>query len=126
MRFQKGISGNPGGRPVGAKNKTTAKVIELIARFLEANLPDIQHYYTAVPAKEKLRFIASLLNYVVPKQQSIAPFVDDATPEPDRRITIVNSYDEIRELDRAKNELDQARAEFERDQQKWLSEHKCI
>jgi len=69
MRYSKGESGNPQGRPKGSKNKVKARVLELIGEFVEVNLSDIQKHYDELEPKDKLRFLSSMLNYVAPKQQ---------------------------------------------------------
>ena len=98
MRYSKGVSGNPSGRPVGAKNKVKSRIAEQIADFVEANLPTIQAEFDSLEAKDKLRFIASLLNYILPKQQSEKP-----EPEQDSRgminmIVDDETFDLLRQL----------------------------
>ena len=81
MRYSKGESGNPQGRPKGAKNKVKARVLELIGEFVEANLSDIQKHYDELEPKEKLRFLSSMLNYVAPKQQGEPQQREETTPQ---------------------------------------------
>lgn len=126
MRFQKGISGNPGGRPIGSKNKSTVKLAGLITSIIENNAERLQRDIEYLEPKDRVRIITSLLNYVLPKKQSITPLVDDEAHEADSQFTVVNSRDELQELNQAQIELDQARAEFECDKQKWLIEHGYI
>ena len=126
MKFQKGISGNPSGRPIGAKNKSTAKLLELVTTIVENNAKRLQQDIEYLEPKDRVRIITSLLNYLLPKQQSITPLYDDGAPEPDRRFTVIRSQDELQELNQAKAELDRARVEFEHDKQKWLTEHGYI
>ena len=105
MRYAKGTSGNPAGRPMGSKNKVTAKVIDLISLIVEENLPRIRQDLDELEPKDRLRFIASLFAYIVPKQQSIAPYVEEPKPKVDNKIIVVSGREEIERLDAARQAL---------------------
>lgn len=62
--------GNPG-KPLGATNKSTAKIKNAIASFLEGNIDSIQDSFDKLKPIEKLQFIANILPYAVPKLSSV-------------------------------------------------------
>jgi hypothetical protein len=69
--FKKGKSGNPAGRPKGAKCKVTIKLMERISAIIDNNIGQIEDDLQALCPLDRVKAFASLLNYVLPKQQSI-------------------------------------------------------
>lgn len=69
--FRKGKSGNPAGRPKGAKCKVTIKLMERISAIIDNNIGQIEDDLKALCPLDRVKAFASLLNYVLPKQQSI-------------------------------------------------------
>tara|TARA_B110000046_G_scaffold162012_1_gene176050 strand:- start:960 stop:1415 length:456 start_codon:yes stop_codon:yes gene_type:complete len=60
-----------GGRPVGAKNRTTYKTKEILANILENNIENIQEDIDSLESKDRLTFILNLASFVVPKLKSV-------------------------------------------------------
>ena len=65
-KFQPGQSGNPAGRPRGAKSRTTAQLRNLLQNFIEDNWESIQTEFDILDGKDKLNFLERLLKHVLP------------------------------------------------------------
>ena len=82
MGFEKGTSGNYEGRPKGSLNKTSLKLRETISAFLEVNFELIVRDFESLTPKDRIKFYYDLLNYGLPKLQSIQMETDfDRLPE---------------------------------------------
>ena len=75
MRYEKGKSGNPSGRPKGSPNKVKASLVERITGLVEHNLDKLQKDFDSLEPIDRIRAISGLLNYVLPKQQALSPEV---------------------------------------------------
>ena len=69
MGLQKGQTNNPAGRPKGAINKANRELREMIKDFLTENLENFQEEFDNLDTKDKLKFIADILPYGLPKYQ---------------------------------------------------------
>ena len=79
MPFEKGVSGNVNGRPVGVTNKSTDMVRKSLAAIIEGNIPDIQSALSEVREQNPARYLdlyIKLLEFSTPKLMSIKSNVE--------------------------------------------------
>jgi len=77
MRYTKGISGNPYGRPKGSKNKTPEQLRAILQAFLSESIEDIKQEYNKLNAAQKLQYLDKLLCHVLPKPKEIVETLTD-------------------------------------------------
>lgn len=70
-----------GGRKAGTPNKTTAELREAINQIISDNIETLQDDISSLAPKDRIKFIIDLINYVLPKIQSVE------LKEPERPIT---------------------------------------
>ena len=71
MPFEKGISGNPDGRPKGTTNKTTSQLRETITAWLDNNFESMLSDYEVLNPKERVKVYCDLLQYGLPRLQAV-------------------------------------------------------
>lgn len=87
-KFQKGCSGNPQGRPLGAKNRVKTQVVEMLGNFIADNAAAIQSLFDELTdPRDKLKFIVSVLPYIIPRQQSERAEDKPTAPPPNFIVT---------------------------------------
>lgn len=91
MKYKKGVSGNPNGRPKGTKNKATAALIERVEKLIANNIDTLESDLRELEPRERVKAIISLLNYALPKRQSIAVPLEDGNANIDFKFEIVDS-----------------------------------
>ena len=71
MPFRKGQSGNIKGRTKGTPNKVTKHLRESITSFLENNFERIEIDFELLSPKDRVKFYCDLLQYGLPKLQTV-------------------------------------------------------
>ncbi len=72
MGLKKGQTNNPAGRPKGKPNKSTSETKAWINQLIEDNRDQVAKDLKKLEPKDRLAIIEKLIQYVVPKQQSIS------------------------------------------------------
>lgn len=71
MPFERGISGNPEGRPRGATNKTSSQLREMITDFLENRFEKVIQDFEELKPKDRVKLYCDLLQYGLPRLQAV-------------------------------------------------------
>ena len=101
MKYQKGQSGNPQGRPKGSKNKVKDKVLNLLTSIVEDNIERLQEDLDSLEPQDRVKALTNLIGYILPKQQAVKADVTDEREQ----IVITNlSSESISALERIKRD----------------------
>lgn len=67
-KFQKGQSGNPKGRPKGARDKNREYIQDWVLSVIGSNSLELLERFKKLRAKEQWRIVVSLLPFAIPRQ----------------------------------------------------------
>ena len=77
-QYKKGQSGNPTGKPRGAKNRTTEQMRKLLQSFIEGKINELETIWKDLEPWQKLQFMDRLLKHTLPAPlHSIEQFSED-------------------------------------------------
>jgi len=106
MGQKKGQTGNPNGRPIGTPNKVTMDLRTWVKNIVENNMQQLENDLQELEPKERWNIIERLLNYAVPKMQSIEANIEAKVESPPHKITTEEQERFKRVLERPYNPHD--------------------
>lgn len=80
-----------GGRSAGTPNKTTSELRNIIQSFLDKNVEELQKNFDLLEPKDKLSFIEKMLQYSLPKMNSVKMDLEN-TPREIQFINVSKQY----------------------------------
>ncbi len=97
MKYEKGQSGNPAGRPKGTANRTTTNVKMFIQSIIDDNADELKKDFRELNGAEKWRIMEKLFAYICPKQQSVKAELTATATQYQKRVVGL-SISEITEM----------------------------
>jgi hypothetical protein len=76
MAQKKGQTGNPNGRPKGTPNRVTTEVKTWLSGLIDKNRKQIERDLKQLEPKDRLMMLEKLMQYTVPKMQSVQSKID--------------------------------------------------
>jgi predicted component of type VI protein secretion system len=97
MGLHKGTTNNLNGRPKGGTNGDKDKLRKFVKNFLESNLDQVMKDYKKLEPKDRLKVFTDLLQYGLPKLQSVSNELTFGEQMPKIIITPAPDYEPIKE-----------------------------
>jgi len=76
MAQKKGQTGNPNGRPKGSPNKVTSDLREWVLELINGNRKQLKKDLLALEPKARWIVVEKLMQYTIPKMQSVEAKID--------------------------------------------------
>jgi uncharacterized protein (UPF0305 family) len=90
MGLKKGQTGNPAGRPKGTPNKVTIEMKTWLSGLIEKNRRQMERDLKQLEPKERLIILEKLMQYTVPKMQSVTSQIDYSRLSDEQLDTVIN------------------------------------
>lgn len=96
MSFEKGQSGNPNGRPKGAKDKATAELRERVKMILDEHFtPEvITEDLASMEPKDRLTFLTKLMEYAIPRLKQTDATVTELNKRDETPVFVFTNFAE--------------------------------
>ena len=76
MAQRKGQTGNLNGRPKGSANKVTSDLREWVRMLIDGNRKQLEKDLLALEPKARWQVVEKLMQYTIPKMQSVEAKID--------------------------------------------------
>ena len=101
--MEKGKTNNPNGRPKGTPNRITQDVRAWLSAVSDSNRKQMERDLKTLEPKDRLQMLEKLMQYVIPKQQTVRADLEIDTPKLDQRTpeeveAAIARYEEMRRL----------------------------
>ncbi|MDH6342927.1 hypothetical protein M2480_002047 [Parabacteroides sp. PFB2-12] len=93
--MKKGQTNNPNGRPKGVPNKITGELKSWIQQVIDGNRVQFEKDLKELDPKDRVQVLEKLMQYVVPKQQSVSVDAQIACEYKELEKLLLSAPDEV-------------------------------